>query len=90
MTENVTVVYAYDYGLTLPDEIAYIWMRKMTVTTILFLLNRYVVFAMLLEEVYLTFVDGRPKLTLDLAPGPAAWPAFINQGIRYFVCLSDS
>ena len=37
------VILFYDWGLTLMDEIQYVWMRKWTITTALFFLNRCLV-----------------------------------------------
>ena len=80
-----TVAYAYDYVLTLPDEITYIWTQKPSLTTVMYLVNRYIVFAILTEEIYVTFAGGGLHLVLDIIPGPDPWVGAIPPGIWYFI-----
>ena len=35
------VLYLWDFGLTFGDEVQYVWGRKATLATVLFMLNRY-------------------------------------------------
>ena len=38
----VAVLFLYDYLMTLEDEIRYVWSRKFTAASVLFMINRYV------------------------------------------------
>lgn len=60
--------------LTLPDEINYAWRPKTTWITTLFLANRYMVFAVLLEVLWMTFADGRFNFLVAPNPKPNEFP----------------
>ncbi|KAI0042704.1 hypothetical protein FA95DRAFT_1564034 [Auriscalpium vulgare] len=57
------VVLLYDFLLTFADEVEYIWKARTTLPKILFLINRYVVPAMLLGSTYAFSGIGHPHLT---------------------------
>ena len=46
-----TAIMLYEYFITLENEVSLGWQRRVTATSIMFLLNRYVMLSMIISEI---------------------------------------
>ncbi|KAF9465221.1 hypothetical protein BDZ94DRAFT_1254828 [Collybia nuda] len=58
-------VIVFDHILTFSDEINYIWKRKMTPFSVIFLLNRYFVLSMMLRIFSIVVQPTNPTMKFD-------------------------
>ena len=54
LTKYLIALWIYDYSLTLPDEINFVWTCNISVAGIMFLLNRYAFMLYILQLLIVT------------------------------------
>jgi len=54
-TISLLALFVYEYLITLFDEIRYVWKHKYSIATILFAVNRYIVWIEITLQLYISF-----------------------------------
>ena len=57
LTHTYQALFVYEYLITLFDEIRYVWKHKYSIATILFAINRYIVWIEITLQLYMNFGD---------------------------------
>ncbi len=55
---SMIALVAYDYIITIPQEITAVWKRKFSIATLLFVINRY----LMVLSILLAYVVSTPKV----------------------------
>ncbi|KAI0083633.1 hypothetical protein BDY19DRAFT_910454 [Irpex rosettiformis] len=94
---NIPALYIYDYALTLPLEIQYVWWHECSVTSILFLVNRYAMLCYTALEVveFVPWTSTSVQIADKLRHRSQARKFFItfriyalwNKNLKIFVCV---
>jgi len=67
--DSIAALLYYDYCLTFPGEVKYIWSRKFTITTILYVCCRYALLANLLYLFAISNVINKVSLSVSFKGG---------------------
>lgn len=63
--QHFSVILYYDHLLTFPAEVQRIWTRRLTLSSILFLVNRYVVFG---GYIFVLYIEFFPPKSIEVSP----------------------
>ncbi|KAF4564074.1 hypothetical protein EYR36_003325 [Pleurotus pulmonarius] len=78
-----TVILVYDYILTFDQEVSLIWFHRSSwgLTSVLFLVNRYLPFLNIANSVWHTFLPGATPASCKIAYLAIIWMGLLGLGI---------